>query len=145
MTTPAPASVFVPLTTVVADFLRALGWDDREEQGYVLYEGAEIRPDPDRAVFITPVTGPGYVTEEGSADARAVQLRVRGSADDHAAAEIAAQQLDRLLLTAPVPASADGVAVLAVGRQGGPPAELPLDPADRRTEFTCTYIFTTGA
>ena len=38
----------------------------------------------------------------------------------------------------------DGVTVANITRLGSPPSPLPLDPADRRTEFTCTYIITTG-
>lgn len=142
---PLPASVTTARTTVVADFLRAAGWDDAEETGYPLIEGTEIITSPDQAVFIAPVGGPGYVTEEGSADAWAMQLRVRGPADDHAAAMAAAQALDWLILNAAYPAAADGVSIRAASRMGSAPAELPLDPDDRRFEFTCSYIFVTGA
>ena len=53
--------------------------------------------------------------------------------------------VDHAILTASYPQQVDGVTVSLVTRLGSPPSPLPLDPADRRTEFTCTYVITTGA
>lgn len=130
-------------TQVVIDWATALGWDTEQELGFPLLPGHEIIAAPDRVVFITPVTGPGYVTEEASADAWGFQARVRGPSDDPLAAEVAAMQFDALVLASPA-MSVDGVPVLAAHRMGGPPVPLPLDPQDRRFEFTCTYVIVTG-
>lgn len=138
---PAPA---VPKTQVLRHFLEAIGWDTAQESGYPLFPGPEIPSAPDREVTLTPSGGPGYVTEEAALDAWSFQARLRGPANDPDAAELAAQQLDYLILAAPVPQKVDGVTVSAVSRLGSPPAPLPLDPADRRTEYTTTYVITTG-
>jgi len=138
-------TVTVALEQVICDWIASLGWDDRPELGYPLSPGPEIHDNPDRIVFITATGGPGYVTEEASADAATFQARVRGPADDVLAAQAAAQQLDALILGAPFPVQIDGVTVCHVHRMAGPPAALPLDPSDRRFEFTCNYVFITGA
>lgn len=130
-------------TTLVKDFLTALGWDAAQETGYALFSGPEIVSSPDRAVFITPTGGPGWVTEEAALDAWSFQARVRGAEDDPDGAALAAQQLDWYLLTAGAQA-VDNVWIACVTRSGGAPAVLPLDPQDRRFEYTCTYIITTG-
>lgn len=140
MTQPA----LVSRTQVVIDWATALGWDTAQETGFPLLPGHEIVATPDKVVFITPVTGPGYVTEEGSADAQGFQVRVRGPADDPLAAEVAAYQFDALILAAPNGRLADGVAVLAAHRLAGPPTPMPLDPRDRRFEFTCSYVLVTS-
>jgi hypothetical protein len=129
---------------VIIDWLAAAGWDDQQELGYPLYPGPEILDEPDQAVFITPTGGAGYVTEEGSVDAWSFQARVRGPSDDPLTPGDVAQQLDRLILTASYPTQADGVAIQAAGRLGSPPIPLPLDPTDRRFEYTCNYVIMTG-
>ncbi len=134
----------VAKTKVVMDFITALGWVTTQETGYPLFPGPEILDAPDRAVFVTPAGGPGWVTEEAALDCWSVQVRVRGPEDDPLAPELAAQQLDWLLLTASYPQTVDGVLIAAVTRAAGPPSPLPLDPADRRFEYTTTYLITTG-
>src|SRR5208282_1442129 len=111
-----------------------------QETGYPLYPGPEIIDEPDRAVFITPVAGPGYVTEEAGLDNWGFQLRVRGAQDDPLGPELAAQQLDWIILGASYPAQADGVSIQVAYRPGSPPVPLPLDPADRRFEYSATYM-----
>lgn len=140
----SPGAPTVAKTQLLTDFLTGLGWDTTQETGYPLLPGPEILTAPDREVTLTPSGGPGYVTEEAGLDAWTFQVRLRGPADDPITAELAAQQLDWLILTAPCPQQVDGVTVAVITRLGSPPAPLPLDPADRRTEFTCTYIITTG-
>jgi hypothetical protein len=140
-----PALITVPRAQLVIDWLTVAGWDVTQETGYPLYPGPEILDEPDQAVFITATGGPGYVTDEGAADAWSFQARVRGSADDPLGAEAAAQLLDWTILSGPHPVQTGGVNVLNVQRAGAPPAVLPLDPTDRRFEFTCNYIITTGA
>lgn len=140
----SPGIPAVAKTQLVIDFIAGLGWDATQETGYPLLPGPEVLAAPDREVTLTPSPGPGYVTEEAALDAWAFQARVRGPADDPLAPELAAQRLDWLILTAPTPQVVDGVAVVSIGRLGSPPSPLPLDPADRRTEFTCTYVITTG-
>lgn len=140
-----PALITVPRAQLVMDWLTLAGWDATQESGYPLYPGPEILLEPDQAVFLTPTGGPGYVTDEGGADAWSFQSRLRGPADDPLAAEAAAQLLDWTVLNGPHPVHVDGAVVLNVQRMGPPPVALPLDPADRRYELTCNYIITVGA
>ena len=140
-----PAMITTPRATVIIDYLTAIGWDATQETGFPLFPGPEILTSPDQAVFITATGGPGYTTEEGGTDAWSFQARVRGPADNPDAAEAAAMLLDWTILTGPYPGSVDGVRVVNCFRPGSPPAALPLDPADRRFEYTANYIIVTGA
>jgi len=137
----------VPKTKLLIDFLRAIGWDDTEETGYVLSPGPEIIESPDKLITLTPTTGPGFITEEAGLDAWGFQSRLRGPSDDSLSPELAAQQLDVMILNASYPLNVDGVNIQLVYRPGSPPIAMPLDPSDRRTDFTCTYmiISQTGA
>jgi len=126
------------------DWIVSLGWDNREEAGYPLRPGPEIRDVPDKIVHITGSGGPGYTTEEPATDAWAFQARVRGPSDDPLTAEDAADQLDSLILHASFPAVIDGMKIVHVHRLAGRPAPLPLDPADRRFEYTCNYVMIAG-
>ena len=135
MTTPA-----VPKTQLAIDFITALGWNGTQESGYPLYPGPEILDEPDQLVTITPVTGPGYVTEEAGLDSWGFQVRVRGAQDDPLGPELAAQQLDWMILGASYPSQVDGVNIQVAYRSGPPPVPLPLDPSDRRFEYSCTYL-----
>jgi hypothetical protein len=139
-----PAVITTPRATVIIDWLTLAGWDTTQESGYPLLPGSEILAMPDKAVFITGTGGPGYTTEEGGTDAWSFQARLRGPADDPLSAEAAAQLLDYVILHGPHPVTVDGVPVLNVQRLGSPPSPLPLDPGDRRFEFTANYVFTTG-
>lgn len=143
MTTPLLVSV--SRFQVISDWLVLAGWDATQETGYPLYPGPEILLEPDKAVFITPTGGPGYVTDEGGVDAWSFQARLRGPADDPLAALNAVQLLDWTVLNGPHPVQVDGVNVLNVQRLGAPPSALPLDPADRRFEYVTNYIITCGA
>lgn len=129
---------------IVMDWITSLGWNEAQESGYPLFPGPEILSAPDRAVFITPTSGPGWVTEEAALDCWGFQARVRGPADDPLAPGLAMQQLDVMILNASLPATVDGVQVSLVTRSGGTPVPLPPDPQDRRFEYTCTYLITTG-
>ena len=140
MTTPTVAQ-----TQVIIDWITSLGWDTSQELGYPLFPGPQILSEPDRSVWITGSGGPGYVTDEGSADASSFQVRVRGTTDDVFGPEIAAAQLDFLILKAPMPVKVDGVPIQSVGRTGSGPSPLPVDPNDNRHEFTASYIIVTGA
>ncbi len=140
-----PALITAPRTQVVIDFLTAAGWDTTQETGYPLFAGPEILTSPDKSVFITDSGGPGYTTEEGGTDAWSFQARVRGPSDDPLAAQAAAQLLDWTILTAAAPAWVDGIRVINCQRLGSPPSPLPLDPGDRRFEYTADYVFVTGA
>lgn len=140
-----PALITMPRATVIIDFLVSIGWDITQETGFPLLPGPEILTVPDKAVFITATGGPGYMTEEGGADAWSFQARTRGPADDPLTAEAAAALLDWMILGGPYPANVDGVRVISCFRAGSPPSSLPLDPSDRRFEYTCNYIFVAGA
>lgn len=140
-----PAVITVARDQLICDFLTAAGWDAAEETGYPLSPGSEIHDNPDQIVFITATGGPGYLTEEGGADAWSFQARVRGPADQAQAALSAAQLLDWTILTASYPVNVDGVRIINAYRMGSPPAALPLDEADKRFEFTASYIIVTGA
>lgn len=131
-------------TQVVMDWITSLGWDIRPEAGYPLLPGPEILTEPDKVVHITGTGGPGYTTEEPATDGWSFQARVRGPSDDPIAAEEAAMQLDALILGAPFPAVIDGVKIQHVHRMSARPSPLPLDPADRRFEYTCSYVMIAG-
>jgi hypothetical protein len=139
-----PPAIIAPRVQVVIAWLTLAGWDTTQEVGYPLYAGPEILAEPDKAVFLTLTGGAGYTTEEGGTDATSFQARTRGPADDPFAAQAAAQLLDWTILRGPRPAQALGVPVLNVQRLGGPPSPLPLDPSDRRFEYTANYVITTG-
>lgn len=139
MTTP------VSVTQVVMDWITALGWATAPEStGYALFPGPEIISSPDRAVFITCTGGPGYLTEEGGLDGVTFQARVRGPADDPLSPQGIAQALDALVLGASFPAVVDGYGICHIHRMGSPPTPLPLDPQDRRFEYTCSYLIAIG-
>lgn len=144
MTYPQAAPT-VPKTQLIIDWLVSLGWNAAQETGYPLLPGPEILTSPDKAVFITVSGGTGWVTEEAALDCSGFQARTRGPSDDPLAAELAAQQLDVLILNAPYPVVVDGQVITIATRTGAPPTPLPLDPADRRFEYTCTYLITTGS
>lgn len=144
MTYPQAAPT-VPKTQLIIDWLVSLGWNAAQETGYPLLPGPEILTSPDKAVFITPSGGTGWVTEEAALDCWGFQARVRGPSDDPLAPELAAQQLDVLILNGPYPARVDGSVITTATRTGSPPSPLPLDPADRRFEYTCSYLITTGS
>jgi hypothetical protein len=137
-------TITVSMEQLVIDWLTGLGWNTTQESGYPLLTGPEILTGPDRAVFITATGGPGYTTEEPATDAATFQARVRGPADDVTDAQVQAQLLDAMILAARFPAVVDSVPIVAAHRLSGPPAALPLDPSDRRFEFTCNYVFITG-
>lgn len=139
-----PAVIITPRVTVIIDWLTLAGWDTTQETGYPLLPGSEVLAMPDKAVFLTPSGGPGYVTEEAGTDAWSFQARLRGGADDPLGAQAAAQLLDYVILHGPHPVQVDGVPVLNVQRLGAPPSPLPLDPSDRRFEYVANYIVTTG-
>lgn len=136
--------IATPRAQLIIDWLTSAGWNVTQESGFPLYPGPEILFEPDKAVFITPTGGPGYVTEEGGADAWSFQARLRGGADDPLGAQASAQLLDWTILNGPHPVQVDGVNVLNVQRLGPPPSALPLDQNDRRFEYTANYIITTG-
>lgn len=141
----------IPRTQLVMDLITALANASgnpplisvTEETGYALFAGPEILSDPDRAIFVTPAGGPGWVTEEAALDTWSFQLRVRGPDDDPLAPELAIQQLDFLLFGANT-MTVDGIYVATITRVGSPPVPLPLNPQDRRFEYTCSYLITTG-
>lgn len=139
-----PALITVPRATVIIDWLMSAGWIAVQETGYPLNPGPEVLSEPDRLVTITPTGGPGYVTDEAAVDAWSFQARLRGPADDPLAAQAAAQLLDWTILNGPHNVLVDGVNVINVQRLGAPPSALPLDPADRRTEYVTNYIITLG-
>jgi hypothetical protein len=130
-------------TQLIIDWLIGLGWNINSETGAPIVPGPYIQAMPDKIVHITGGGGPGY-TLEGAADNNLFQVRVRGPADDPIAAENLATQLDQLIFSAPFPAIVDGVVIIRVHRLGSGPTPLPLDPADRRQEFTCQYLISTG-
>jgi hypothetical protein len=140
----APLVITTPRVTIVIDWLTLAGWDTAQETGYPLYPGPEVLAEPDKAVFITPSGGPGYATDEAGVDSWSFQARLRGGSDDPLGAQAAAQLLDYVILRGPQPAVVDGVPVLNVQRLGSPPSPLPLDPSDRRFEYTANYVMTTG-
>jgi hypothetical protein len=141
MTMPLPV---VPKTQVIIDWISSLGWDGTQETGFPLFPGPEILTAPDRAVFLTVTPGPGWVTEEAALDCWGFQALVRGPADDPLTPELMAQRLDAMILNGPYPVTVDGTLIALVTRSGGTPAALPSNPEDRRFEFTCTYLITTG-
>jgi hypothetical protein len=143
VTFPLPAPT-ISKTQLIIDWITSLGWNVTQETAWPLFPGPEILISPDRAVFITPTPGPGWITEEGALDVWGFQARLRGPSDDPLTPDLMIQQLDVLILNAPKPVTVDGVHIAMVTRAGASPSPLPLDPADRRFEYTCTYLITTG-
>jgi hypothetical protein len=139
MTTPVVSDA-----QLIIDWISSLGWDQMQELGYPLFDGTYIVEEPDRAVFITPTGGPGYITEEAALDGGTFQVRVRGTTDDPVEPNVMADRLDKMILRAPFPAVVDGVPVASCSRVGSGPSPLPVDPADLRREYTCTYLIVTG-
>ena len=137
-------NIAVASTQVIMDWIISTGWDNRQELGYPLLPGPEIHSEPDKAVIITGTGGPGYLTEEPATDGWSFQARVRGPANDPIAAEAAAMLLDSTILGASFPVNIDGVQIQHVHRLSARPQPLPLDPADRRFEFTANYIMIAG-
>lgn len=142
MTFPAPPAV--AKTQVLMDFITSLGWDGTEETGYPMRPGPEVQTSPDRLLTLTPTSGPGWATDEGSLDTWGFQARLRGPDDDPLEPELKSQQLDAMILFAVTPVTIDGTLIANIQRTGSPPVPLPLDPADRRFEYVCTYLITTG-
>lgn len=142
MTYPQPPPTVTKMQ-LVEDWLVSLGWDTTQETGWPVFHGPEILVSPDRALFITMSTGPGWRTEEGSADCWAFQARLRGPADDPDTPQLMIARLDAMIM-AGGRAVVDGVPILTVARSGGTPTPLPLDPSDRRFEYVCTYLITTA-
>lgn len=143
MTFPQPTPT-VARSQLVIDWIVSLGWVATQETGYPLVPGPEILSAPDRLVTITPTPGPGWVTDEAALDTWGFQARIRGASDDPLGPELAAQQLDVLILNSPRSVTIDGTLITMVVRQGSPPTPLPLAPDDRRFEYVCTYLITTG-
>lgn len=135
----------ISLGQAVIDWITGLGWDTTEETGYPLFEGPMILDEPDRSVWVTGTGGPGYITDEGSADAATFQLRVRGPSDDADEPQVIASQLDALVLGALFPVVIDGYNIQHVHRLGGRPTPLPVNPQDLRHEFTCNYTVIVGS
>lgn len=132
------------MTQVIIDWIASLGWDGRQELGWPLLPGQEIVDGPEKALFITGAGGPGYTTEEPATDASVFQARLRGPSEDPFAAEAAAQLLDAMVLQAQFPVVIDGVTISHAHRLSNGPTPLPLDPNDRRFEFTESFVFVTG-
>lgn len=140
MTMPAPP---VAATQVIIDFLTAAGWVITQEVGYPLLP-PPVLDEPDRSIWITLTGGAGYMVEEGPPDAWTFQALVRGPSDDPFSGEIAAITLDQLILAAAFPVTIDGVTISHAHRLGGPPAAVPVDPADLRHTYTCNYVIITS-
>ena len=134
----------VAMTQVMIDWITAMGWDGAQELGFPLFPGTYIIEAPDQAVFITSTGGPGFVTEEGGADAWQFQARIRGTTDDVYGPEIAALRLDQMILGARFPITVDGITIAHVHRAASPPTPLPVAPDELRHEFTCQYIAVLG-
>jgi hypothetical protein len=132
------------LTDTVIAWLTTLTWDQTQETGYPFVPGNYPTEEPDRLVFITATGGPGYVTDEGSADAATFQIRLRAPADSETEAEGKAEDLDLLILQALYPVVVNGVRIQHVHRLGGRPAALPVSPDDLRYQYTCNYVVTYG-
>ena len=144
MTYPQPVPS-VTKTQLLEDWLVSLGWDTTQESGYPVLHGPEILDMPERALFVTPTPGPGWVTEEAALDTWGFQARLRGPQDDPDTPQLMMQRLDVMILNGGQRrAVVDGVQIFMVTRSGGTPTPLPLDPQDRRFEYVCTYLITTG-
>jgi hypothetical protein len=138
----------MPVATaqLIIDWITSIGWDTEQELGYPLYPGPLILDEPDQSVWISPTGGPGYVTEEGGADALTFQAMVRGPSDDPFTPDSVAKLLDQMILAyGDIPAQVDGINIRSVHRLAGAPAALPVDPGDLRHTFTCNYVIIAGA
>lgn len=128
-------------TKAVLSWIKALGWDTRQEQGAPLVMGPYIPKSPDKLVIITPTPGPGFLWD-GAADASAFQARVRGGQNDQPGAEELALALDSLIFGASFPvALPSGQVISHIHRAAGAPAPLASDPDDaERYEYICSYL-----
>jgi hypothetical protein len=135
----------IPKVQLIIDWIKSLGWNITAPVGYPLYPGPETDDiGQDRAVFVTPTPGPGYITEEAALDCWGFQVMVRGPADDPTTPALVIQQFDVMVLNANFPAVVDGLLINIITRSGGTPVPLPLNPQDRRFAYVCTYLITTG-
>lgn len=130
---------------IVIDWITSLGWLTTQETAWPIIPGPEMLDAPERLLMITGTGGPGYVTEEGGCDAVSFQARLRGASNDPTGAEAQIKLLDSMILGASFPVTVDGVTISSVHREGSPPVPLPLDPADRRFEYTANYIIVLGS
>jgi hypothetical protein len=128
----------------LANWLASIGWDTRQELGYPIVIGPYIPDEPDRLLILTNAGGPGYITEEATADAGTFQARLRTTPDDVLQAEADAEALDLMILRASFPAVIDGVPIVNVYRLGSGPTPLPYDQTDRRFELTTNYVAVMG-
>lgn len=135
----------IPVNKIIADWIATLGWDMTQETGWPVVSGPEMPDAPDKIIVLTGSGGPGYLTEEAGIDGQTFQARLRGPANDADAAQAAIKQLDELVLGAVFPVVVDGVTISHVHREGSPPVPLPLDPNDRRFEYTVNYIILLGS
>lgn len=141
MTSPLPPTVPTAGlwdTAAVIGWLTSLGAD----QGVPLIPGAvgQAIPDmPDRLGVVTDTSG-GPLEADGLLDTPAFQLRFRGAQADPFDAQRLALVADRLILFAPLPATANGIRIYSVTRSGGRPTALMPNPSPGlRSEYTCTY------
>lgn len=150
MTVPAQVSPPQPPPSVakvrlITDWITSLGWNITPPTGYPVYPGPESDDiGPDRALFITPTPGPGFITEEAALDCWGFQALLRGPADDPVTPGLVMQQFDVMILNASFPAVVDGMLITLIARSGSTPVPLPLNPQDRRFSYVCTYLITTG-
>lgn len=119
--------------------LLQLGFD-----GQLVNRGPYIPPMPSVLVTFTFSGGLGLVTDEGMLDDLAVQMRVRGDANDQSGPEAMAAKYEALLLGAPLPITIGSTRFHAIDRTGGAPAPLgPPDDGDRY-EYVSNYRMVVG-
>jgi len=92
---------------------------------------------PGRFVLITRLAGAG-LSVEGLFDRPGWQITAVGEQYDYADSESMADQIDAIMLNARGQQVND-LYLLQIDRQGGSPAPLQVDDADR-TRFVCSYI-----
>lgn len=109
------------------------------------WEGVFIGPGPDdrqtppgRFVLATMVGGPGLNTDD-LFDGTSYQIMVAGEQNDYDDAEGLAFAIDAIFVNAHSQ-HVGGKWMTTITRQGGPPAPLNVDDADR-WRFTASYIF----
>lgn len=93
----------------------------------------------DRAVFLFPSAGPGFLLEQAF-DVVAFQFRFRGAQGDYGDVETIAETIDKGIVNG-WPTDVGGKRVGKIARVGSAPSFLLRDSA-RRSHFTGNYLFT---
>lgn len=121
-----------------ADLAAWLAANGLPNDALVVFDG-DIPEMPDRLVVLTRNGGTGTVRER-TFDRGTIQVITRGGQRDAAGAEAFAELVDDLLMGIVGPVEIGAKRVIGVDQEGGPPAFLDRDDAER-VLYVCSYLF----